>query len=206
MPIVLNCENEPCPNPVLRCKRLLDEQNPEKMEVIVDNEAAMDNVSRYLVSKGMRVDDTRKDGKLWTIRASQADSADAPRADQVSPAQKDPKQDSSSKILVFLTSDTLGQGDDTLGSRLMGNFLNTLPELGDTLWRIIMVNGAVKLATATNPAIEALKKLESSGVSILVCGTCLEFFKLMDQKEVGQVTNMLDVVTSQQLADKVITL
>jgi selenium metabolism protein YedF len=88
----------------------------------------------------------------------------------------------------------------------MGNFLNTLPELGDTLWRIIMVNGAVKLATATNPAIEALRKLEAAGVSILVCGTCLEFFKLMDQKEVGQVTNMLDVVTSQQLADKVITL
>lgn len=206
MPIVLNCENEPCPNPVLRCKRLLDEQTPENMEVIVDNEAAMDNVSRYLVSKGMRVDDTRKDGKLWTIRASQADSADAPRAEQVSPAQIDPKQASASKILVFLTSDTLGQGDDTLGSRLMGNFLNTLPELGDTLWRIIMVNGAVKLATATNPAIEALRKLEAAGVSILVCGTCLEFFKLMDQKEVGQVTNMLDVVTSQQLADKVITL
>jgi selenium metabolism protein YedF len=206
MPIVLNCENEPCPNPVLRCKRLLDEQTPENMEVIVDNEAAMDNVSRYLVSKGMRVDDTRKDGKLWTIRASQADSADAPRTEQVSPAQKDPKQASASKILVFLTSDTLGQGDDTLGSRLMGNFLNTLPELGDTLWRIIMVNGAVKLATATNPAIEALRKLEAAGVSILVCGTCLEFFKLMDQKEVGQVTNMLDVVTSQQLADKVITL
>ena len=46
MPIVLNCENEPCPNPVLRCKRLLDEQTPQTLEVIVDNEAAMDNVSR----------------------------------------------------------------------------------------------------------------------------------------------------------------
>jgi selenium metabolism protein YedF len=88
----------------------------------------------------------------------------------------------------------------------MGNFLNTLPELGDSLWRIIMVNGAVKLATASSPAIDALKKLEAAGVSILVCGTCLEFFQLMDQKAVGQVTNMLDVVTSQQLADKVITL
>ncbi len=206
MPIVLNCENEPCPNPVLRCKRLLDEQTPQTLEVIVDNEAAMDNVSRYLASKGMRIDDTSKEGNLWTIKASQADSAGTPHAEQASPTKADPKQVSASKILVFLTSDTVGQGDDTLGSRLMGNFLNTLPELGDTLWRIIMVNGAVKLATATNPAVEALKKLEDAGVSILVCGTCLEFFKLMDQKEVGQVTNMLDVVTSQQLADKVISL
>lgn len=206
MPIVLNCENEPCPNPVLRCKRLLDEQTPQALEVIVDNEAAMDNVSRYLASKGMRVDETSKEGSLWTIRASRTDSAEASHAVQASQTQADPKQVSASNTLVFLTSDTIGQGDDTLGSRLMGNFLNTLPELGDTLWRIIMVNGAVKLATATNPAVEALKKLEAAGVSILVCGTCLEFFKLMDQKEVGQVTNMLDVVTSQQVADKIISL
>ena len=206
MPIVLNCENEPCPNPVLRCKRLLDEQTPQKLEVIVDNEAAMDNVSRYLASKGMRVDDTRKDGTLWTIKASQADAANLPPAAQASQAGTELKQVGAHKTLVFLTSDTVGQGDDTLGARLMGNLLNTLPELGDALWRIIMVNGAVKLATAASPAIEALKKLEASGVSILVCGTCLEFFQLMDQKEVGQVTNMLDVVTSQQVADKVITL
>ena len=202
MPIVLNCENEPCPNPVLRCKRLLDEQTPQKMEVIVDNEAAMDNVSRYLASKGMRIDETRKDGTLWTIKASSQD----PQASASQDGLENAKSPDAAKILVFLTADTMGAGDDTLGSRLMGNFLNTLPELGDTLWRIIMVNGAVKLATATNPAVEALKKLEAAGVSILVCGTCLEFFKLMDQKAVGQVTNMLDVVTSQQVADKIISL
>jgi selenium metabolism protein YedF len=206
MPIVLNCENEPCPNPVLRCKRLLDEQKPQKVEVIVDNEAAMDNVSRYLTSKGMRIDDTRKDGTLWTIKASQTDAAGLPAAAQASQTGTEAKQVGAHKILVFLTSDTVGKGDDTLGARLMGNFLNTLPELGDALWRIIMVNGAVKLASASSPAIDALKKLEASGVSILVCGTCLEFFQLMDQKAVGQVTNMLDVVTSQQVADKVISL
>ena len=212
MPIVLNCENEPCPNPVLRCKRLLDEQTPQKVEVIVDNEAAMDNVRRYLSSKGMHIEDTRKDGTLWTITASsqapqanEASSGAAP-ANQTAQAGPEACPVCAPKILVFLTADTIGQGDETLGARLMGNFLNTLPELGDALWRIIMVNGAVKLATAANPAIEALKKLEAAGVSILVCGTCLEFFQLMDQKEVGQVTNMLDVVTSQQLADKVITL
>lgn len=202
MPIVLNCENEPCPNPVLRCKRLLDEQTPKMMEVIVDNEAAMDNVSRYLASKGMRIDETRKDGTLWTIKASSQD----PQASASQDSLENAKSPDAAKILVFLTSDTMGAGDDTLGSRLMGNFLNTLPELGDTLWRIIMVNGAVKLATATSPAVEALRKLEAAGVSILVCGTCLEFFKLMDQKAVGQVTNMLDVVTSQQVADKIISL
>lgn len=88
----------------------------------------------------------------------------------------------------------------------MHNFLLTLPELGGALWRIILVNGAVRLATRDNPACESLQHLEAAGVSILVCGTCLEFFQLMDQKAVGQVTNMLDVVTSQQVADKVISI
>ena len=206
MPIVLNCENEPCPNPVLRCKRLLDEQTPQKVEVIVDNEAAMDNVSRYLASKGMRIDDMRKDGGLWTITASRAAGAEGAAAAPAAAAQPAERTCPvcAPKILVFITRDVIGQGDDTLGARLMGNFLGTLPELGDALWRIVLVNGGVRLATASHPASEHLKKLDAAGVSILVCGTCLDFYGLLDAKAIGETTNMLDVVTSLDLADKVI--
>lgn len=204
MSILLNCEGEPCPNPVLRCKQLLDTQAPDAVRVIVDNEAARDNVSRFLASRGMRVDSAVLDGKLWTVTASRGDQTPAPASERQTATGACPV--CAPKILVFLTADRIGRGDDTLGTRLMTNFLNTLPELGDALWRIIMVNGGVRLATDANPAIEKLKSLEAAGVSILVCGTCLEFFGLMDQKVVGQVTNMLDVVTSQQVADKVITI
>ena len=206
MPTLLNCEGEPCPNPVLRCKQLLDTESPSHLRVIVDNDAAKENVSRFLASKGMRIDSMTKNGNLWTIAASQAESSTPPSVGEEALPSTAGCPVCTPKILVFLTSDIIGRGDDTLGSRLMGNFLNTLPELGDALWRIIMVNGGVKLATAANPAIDKLKSLEAAGVSILVCGTCLEFFQLMNQREVGQVTNMLDVVTSQQVADKVITL
>ena len=206
MPIILNCEGEPCPNPVLRCKQLLDAESPQSMQVVVDNDAAKENVSRFLASKGMRIDDMRKEGGLWTISASRA--AGGSDAAETAPAERPSGGGCpvcAPKILVFITRDVIGQGDDTLGTRLMGNFLATLPELGDALWRIVLLNGGVRLATSSNPSVEHLKKLEAAGVSILVCGTCLEFFKLMDQKAVGEVTNMLDVVTSQQVADKVIT-
>lgn len=206
MPIILDCKGEPCPNPVLRCKQLLDSESPQEMQVVVDNDAAKENVSRFLASKGMRIDDMRKEGGLWTITASRAagpeGAAAAPEAQPSEPACPV----CAPKILVFITRDVIGQGDDSLGARLMGNFLATLPELGDALWRIVLVNGGVRLATALHPASEHLKKLEAAGVSILVCGTCLEFFKLMDSKAVGEVTNMLDVVTSQHVADKIITL
>ncbi|NMC50911.1 MAG: sulfurtransferase-like selenium metabolism protein YedF, partial [Desulfovibrio sp.] len=108
------------------------------------------------------------------------------------------------QIVAFLTSDVIGRGDDVLGAKLMVNFLATLPELGEHLWRIVMVNGAVKLAVTGSPALERLKAFEAAGVTILVCGTCLDFFGILDKKEVGQTTNMLDVVTSLQLATKVL--
>ena len=44
----------------------------------------------------------------------------------------------------------------------------------------------------------------SNLVSILVCGTCLNFFHLLEAKQVGETTNMMDVVTSLSLAGKVI--
>jgi selenium metabolism protein YedF len=171
------------------------------VEIIVDNEAAKENVSRYLSSRGLRIEETVQEGNLWKIFAvGQEKASDAPQPDPVTASTVAPK------TLVFLTSDVVGRGDDMLGQRLMDNFLRTLPELGDDLWRIVMVNGAVRLAVKSSPALPHLLALEAAGVSILVCGTCLEFFGLMEQKGVGQTTNMLDVVTSQQLADKIITI
>jgi hypothetical protein len=39
-----------------------------------------------------------------------------------------------------------------------------------------------------------------------VCGTCLNHFNLIERKQVGETTNMLDIVTAMQLADKVINI
>ena len=50
MSVLLNCEGEACPNPVLRCKALLDSQPVPSLQVIVDNDAARENVSRFLLS------------------------------------------------------------------------------------------------------------------------------------------------------------
>jgi selenium metabolism protein YedF len=109
------------------------------------------------------------------------------------------------RILVFVRSDTLGRGDDKLDAGLMKNFLLTLKEMGPSLWRILFLNGGVKLCCEGSESLPALQELVEGGVSILVCGTCLDFFGLLDAKQVGETTNMLDIVTSLQVAGKVIT-
>jgi len=48
--------------------------------------------------------------------------------------------------------------------------------------------------------------LVREGVQILVCGACLTHYDLLHKKQVGETTNMLDIVTGMQLADSVITI
>jgi intracellular sulfur oxidation DsrE/DsrF family protein len=78
--------------------------------------------------------------------------------------------------------------------------------MGDDLWRLCLVNNGVKLTIPDSEALGDLKELEGQGVTILVCGTCLTHFNVLEQKQVGETTNMLDIVTAMQLADKVINI
>jgi len=103
-------------------------------------------------------------------------------------------------------TDRMGHGDDELGAKLLLNFLKTLKEMGPELWRLVFVNNGVKLAIEGAEALPVLKELEGEGVTILVCGTCLNHFNLLEKKKVGETTNMLDIVTAMQLADSVINI
>jgi selenium metabolism protein YedF len=110
------------------------------------------------------------------------------------------------KTLVLLATEQLGKGDEGLGRSIVTSFIKTLKEMDGELWRLVLVNGAVKLAVEGAEVLPQLQELAGEGVGILVCGRCLETFGLADKKQVGEVTNMVDIVTSVQVAEKVISL
>lgn len=200
----LDCRGMTCPQPLMACRKAIETEAPESLKVLVDDEAALENVTRYLAASGYQPVRSRE-ANAWAITASRGPEA----VKAAVPSVEDypcpvPSKPAEQRVVAFLTAETIGRGDDVLGGKLMGNFLKTLPELGSELWRVVMVNGAVKLAAEGSPHLEALRALESQGATILVCGTCLEFFGLLEKRAVGQTTNMLDVVTSLQLASKVI--
>lgn len=199
MPTSLDCRGLACPGPVLRCKECVEKDAPDTLAVTVDNEAARENVTRFLTMRGYAVTVAEAGGGVFTLTA-------APGAAPAATPEEAPaaKAETGGRTVVFITADVIGRGDDTLGARLMVNFVGTLPELGERLWRIVLVNGGVRLAVAGSPVLDKLKALEQAGVTILVCGTCLDFYGILDKKEAGQTTNMLDVVTSLDLADKII--
>lgn len=198
--VLLNCQALQCPQPVIQIKKLLDTSPPERLIVLVDNEPALENVTRFLASRGYGVSHTEEPG-LWRVAATQGAGACAPVP---APEPHRFPEAEEARTLVMLLAPFFGSGDDELGGKLMKNFLSTLPEMGTSLWRLVLLNGGVTLAVEGSPVIEELRGLEKEGVSVLVCGTCLEHYGILAQKAVGETTNMLDVVTSMQLADKII--
>ncbi len=192
---LLDLRTLPCPQPVIECRKAVTTENLAELQVILDNEAAVENVTRYLEQQGFITQCTVQ-GSDFLVKASL--DASKPFAND---AQMPLNQNEDKTTLAFITTETLGRGDEILGQKLMTTFLSTLEELGPSLWRVILLNGGVKLAAAGD-GLESLKKLEAAGVEILVCGTCLAHYDL--SKKVGETTNMLDIMTSLQLASKVI--
>lgn len=208
--ITLNCQGLSCPQPVIQCKDAISQSQPDRVIIYVDNVAAKENVTRFLGSQGYQVVNVLDKDNVFELTAEAGPETTFSTKDESShppgpSASYTPDSEpGSSAHLVFITSNVIGHGDDALGEKLMHNFIATLPEMGPSLWRILLLNSGVRLAVDGSPAVPLLQKMEHNGVSILVCGTCLDFFHLLDRKQVGETTNMLDVVTSLQLADKVI--
>ncbi len=188
-----------CPAPVLQTKKAIAENNVNSIRVLVDNEAAMQNVNRFLTTQGFVASVQEKEGGFYVT--GRREDRFEPEDDVAEKVDAEGQ-----KIMVMVGSDCMGHGDAGLGSKLMVSFLKTLKEMGTDLWRLIFVNNGVKLAISDSEVLPVLKEYEKEGLCILVCGTCLTHFNLMDQKQVGETTNMLDIVTAMQLADKVINI
>jgi selenium metabolism protein YedF len=188
-----------CPAPVLQTKALIEEAMPDLLSVLVDNEAARQNVTRFLESQNYTATTEHK-GNEFIVNGT--------RLAGVQPKEKPEAEldHEIKKIMIMVATDRMGQGDDDLGKMLMINFIKTLKEMGPELWRLVFVNNGVKLTIEGADTLEDIQALEKEGLYILVCGTCLDYFKLLEKKRVGETTNMLDIVTAMQLADKVINI
>jgi selenium metabolism protein YedF len=195
----LDCRGLACPNPVLRTKEIIDRGDVARLSILVDNAAAKENVSRFLSRVGYEVSISGEDGNFRVTGIKEEGAAC-----EVMEEPGTLKQES--RIAVLVGTDSMGKGDETLGRKLVINFIATVKEMGPELWRLILLNGGVKLAVEGSECLAALMALEKDGVNVLVCGTCLNYFGLLEKKLAGETTNMLDIVTAMQLADKVISI
>ena len=190
-----------CPAPVFQTKATLQEETLGSVKVIVDNAASQQNVQRFLESQGFQTV-LEQNGVDYLVIGT----CDADQQIQIQPSREAEAKEEDKKIMVMCATDRMGFGDEELGLKLMISFIKTLKEMGPELWRLVFVNNGVKLTIDGSEVLDDLKDFEKDGFTILVCGTCLTHFNLLEAKKVGETTNMLDIVTAMQLADKVISI
>ena len=192
-----------CPAPVLMVMDAIEKEDLPELMIMVDNEASRENVTRFFESRQYAVTSTSQ-GSDYLLAAHRENNASSTmRQDDVGTHES---ASTSRKTFIMVAGDKLGSGDDELGRKLMLSFIKTVKEMEDDLWRLVFVNNGVKLTIDTSPVLADLQAYEQAGLVILVCGTCLTHFDLMEAKKVGQTTNMLDIVTAMQLADKIISI
>ncbi len=100
----------------------------------------------------------------------------------------------------------MGVGNEELGKMLTRAFLNNLMNQSRLPSHIVLYNSGVLLAADGTDSANALKELEKMGVQILMCGTCIDFYQLKDQVNLGQVSNMINITAHLIDAEKIISL
>jgi len=191
MNIDIDARGLSCPLPVVRTKNALEGIEEGDITVLIERSDGCQNVVRFAQSQGCTVDVDKKDGLFYMhIHKGKSEKSASPRQ--------------SEGVVVFITSDKLGTGDDQLGTVLIRAFINTLCNASPRPAKLLFINDGVKLTTEGSPALDDLQLLAIGGVEIFSCGTCLDYYKLKDKLKVGLVTNMYDTVDSLLSADKII--
>ena len=189
--VVVNAVGEQCPIPVVKAARALREmREPGTLEVHVDNEIAVQNLTRMAAGHNLTA--------RWE---KTGESAYVVAVEVPAPVGEVPLEEpelvcapAGGGLLVAVDTDVMGRGSEDLGRTLMKGFLfavTQLPRLPETM---LFYNGGAKLTVEGSDSLEDLKGLESQGVEILTCGTCLNFYGLTERLAVGSATNMYAIV------------
>jgi selenium metabolism protein YedF len=191
----IDCRGKACPQPVIITKQAMEESAEEGLTIIVDNPGSCENVERFVRSQGGTAK-VEKKGDDFYVRIQ--------KPAQCREAERIIEREKGDRIVVYINSNLLGVGEETLGSVLMRAFLKTLLEMEKKPHRLILINSGVRLATEGSEVLDSLKGLSEKGVEILSCGTCLDFYGLKEKLKVGIVSNMFEIAQSLLGADRLI--
>lgn len=189
-----------CPRPVIETRKALRTMSAGRLEVIVDNEIALQNLEKMAKQLGLAYEtETVQDDHHLMVIAAAGGIEKVPEA-----TEAPPKRESGGEAVVVLSSQFMGTGDPVLGQLLMKSFVYALTELDKPPARIVLYNGGVKLAVTGSDSLPDLQKLAKQGTEIFCCGTCLDYYRLTDELGVGHVSNMYEIAEILLGADRLI--
>ena len=198
----IDCRGMACPLPVVNAKKAAEElSSGDVLTVLVDNGIAVQNLSRFGEHKGFTVSAEKKGDREYEVSMTVSGGAPAAVREEAVVCAMDSRRKG---MLVVLSANTMGTGDAKLGTALMKAFVFALTKQDQLPDTILCYNTGASLTCEGADTLEDLKLLESEGVTVLTCGTCLDFYGLKDKLAVGGVTNMYDIVERMENAAQII--
>lgn len=198
---IIDCKGLNCPLPVVNSKKAAEELNAgDVLKVLVDNEIAVQNLTRFAEHKGYAVSAEKKSDKEYAVTMNISGVMEAAKEEEVACVMDSRRKG----MLVVLSANVMGTGDAKLGTSLMKAFVFALTKQDQLPDTILCYNTGAYLTCEGADTLEDLKLLESEGVTILTCGTCLDFYGLKEKLAVGGATNMYDIVERMENAAQII--
>lgn len=188
----IDCRGLLCPEPTRRIKKYFNSIGEGEAIVIVDNEISNSNIYKYAMSKGYQVESTKINEDLYELMIEKRGCLEV--------------LEEESNLVILISSDKLGNGDEVLGKLLMKDYFIALSEDEKQPKQIIFLNSGVKLLIDDSEIMESIQLLNEKGVEILYSGTSVDFYKIKDKIILGDIRSMYDIVEIMNNCDNLIKL
>lgn len=197
-----------CPIPVIKTQNAIKAlTKADEVEVLVDNEVAVQNLTKLAGSMGCGVKSEKKAEKEYRVVITVSEDK-LPEQTEEKESVKESEEvcipDARKNTVVVIASDKMGEGEDELGKVLIKGYIYALTQLETLPKTILFYNKGAYLTCEGSASLEDLKSLEAQGVEILTCGTCLNYYGITEKLQVGTVTNMYVIAETMAKADKVV--
>lgn len=198
-----------CPLPVVKAKEAANSFKQEGiLTVFVDNEIAVQNLQKFAAQKGLTAASEKKADKEYEVTIQV--TADFLGGRTAPVTKEEPEEEScipdagKKGMLVVLSANVMGNGEEKLGKSLMKAFVFALTKQDILPETVLCYNSGAYLTCEGSDSLEDFRVLEAEGVQILTCGTCLDFYGIKNTLAVGGVTNMYDIVEKMQQATTIL--
>ncbi|MDO5111745.1 MAG: sulfurtransferase-like selenium metabolism protein YedF [Clostridia bacterium] len=193
----VNAIGDACPLPVVKTKKALKEMAEGTLEVLVDNQIAVQNLERLAKASACAfsfVQDAQDHFTVTLVKQAGGDEAQDAAACACG----------GGSTVVAVGSNHMGDGDEALGKILIKGFFFALTQLEMLPEAILFYNSGAYLTTEGSESLKDIEALSNAGVEILTCGTCLKHYGLEDKLKVGGATNMYAIVEKQMQAGRIL--
>ncbi len=183
--IKINAIGIDCPKPVIMAKKELDNITEGSVEILADNYVCVQNLIKLAESSGYEHEYVQESMDRFVVTINKSGASEEAEAISTEPINDD--------FTIAIGNRYYGSGNDELGEILMKSFIYTVSETEPLPKTIVFYNSGVYLTVKGSPVLDDIRALLDAGVEIISCGTCLDFFGLKEELEVGEISNMYTI-------------